>query len=58
MKTRQATENDFKYGNTLYDLENNEFFIKYKYEEGIFNTNKGKVLFSSEARFYTIIEDN
>ena len=51
---RQATENDFKYGTYFYDCEGNEFIIKDKYHDGIYETNKEKVIFVNEARFYQV----
>lgn len=52
---RQATAQDFKYGTYLYDSSNNEFIVKdlYDSEHGIYTTNKGRVLYSSEAHRYT-----
>jgi hypothetical protein len=54
MNRRQATESDFKYGIVVYDKEGNEFVIKDKYDEGIYNTNKGNVIFTGEARYYEV----
>lgn len=54
MKLREATIKDFNYGTSLYDKEGNEFIIKDKYQDGIYNTNKGKVIFVCEARFYRV----
>ncbi len=54
MKLRQATIEDFKYNNSFYDKEGNEFIVKDKYADGIYNTNKGKVLFVNETKFYTV----
>ena len=51
---RQATENDFNYGTYFYDSEGNEFIIRDKYHDGIYNTNKGSVIFVGEARFYKV----
>jgi len=59
---RQATENDFKTGTYLYDSEGNEFVVRDKYDDGIFNVDVysgtrhvgKKVLFSSEAKFYKV----
>lgn len=59
---RQATENDFKYGSYFYDQEGNEFIIRDKYDDGIFNADVysgtrhvgKKVVFVSEARFYQV----
>ena len=49
-----ATKKDFKMGTKLTDEEGNEFIIKDKYDEGIWETNKGNVVFEREAKFYTI----
>ena len=54
---KQATIKDFKPGAHLYDQEENEFVIKDKYDEGIWNAQgeRGcKCVFESEARFYKI----
>lgn len=59
---RKATEKDFTPGTYLYDSEGNEFIIRDKYEEGIFNVDVysgtrhvgKKVLFVSEAQFYKV----
>ena len=51
---RQATANDFIKGNSIFDQEGNEFVIQDKYDDGIYNTNKGRVLFVGEARFYRV----
>jgi len=56
MSRRIATKEDFKYGNYFYDKDGNEFIIRDKYDEGIYNTNKQNVIFESEARFYTVNE--
>ena len=55
---RQATENDFKPGVAIYDKSGNEFIIKNRYEQGIFETNQGCVVFLNEARFFMVKDSN
>ena len=55
---RTATEKDFKYGAYLYDEEGNEFIIRDKYDDGIYETHKGNVLFSGDARFYRVKQES
>ena len=54
---RTATIEDFKVGNVLY-MKNggHSFSINEKYDEGIWNTREGKVLFEEEAKFYNVNE--
>jgi hypothetical protein len=62
MLMRQAEKNDFKAGAYLYDSEANEFIVRDKYDDGIFNVDcysgtrhvGKKVLLSSEASFYKV----
>ncbi len=57
MKTRTATTADFKEGTILITSEGYEFTIKTKYDEGTWeagNERGAKVVFESEARFYTV----
>lgn len=53
MKT--ATIKDFKVGNVLY-MKNGgySFSINEKYDDGIWNTREGKVLFESEYMHYEV----
>ena len=53
MNIRQATESDFVYGARFYDKSGNEFIIRDKYDDGIYTTNRGVVIFVSSCKFYT-----
>ncbi len=52
---REATIEDFKIGTVLIDSEGNEFGIRRKYEDGIWESNYS-VHFENEARFYKVRE--
>ena len=52
---RTATIEDFKVGNVLYMKKGGySFSINEKYDEGIWNTREGKVLFEKEAKHYDV----
>ncbi len=53
MNTRIATKEDFKVGTTLIDSEGNEFTLRRKYCDGIWECNH-RVHMEDEARFYKI----
>lgn len=55
--TRQATKADFRVGTTLITGEGFEFTITEHYTEGIWNTNKPRVVMESEAQFYNVEVD-
>lgn len=50
---RPATKDDFKMGTTLIDSEGNQFVLRQKYAEGIWESNC-KCHFESEAKFYRV----
>lgn len=54
MNMRQATAEDIKSGATVFDSSGNEFLIKNKYSDGIYETNKPKVMFVNEAKYYFV----
>ena len=57
MKIREATVEDFKVGIVLIDrLEGWSLTLSSKYDEGIWDTKQGSVVFEREAKFYLIEE--
>ena len=52
---RQATKEDFKVGTHLIDSEGNDFCLRRKYDDGIWEC-KNRVHFESEAKFYKVKE--
>lgn len=51
---RRATASDFKIGTVLYTKEGYKFSINEHYDEGIWNTRQGAVVFESEAKHYRV----
>ncbi len=54
MKTRAATIEDFKVGSVLFTSEGYKRVLRNEYDKGVFETRENVLVFSSEARFYTI----
>ena len=55
MKTlRTANQEDFKTGTILITSEGFEFRLTNQYDKGIWETNKSKVIFETEAKFYKV----
>ena len=50
---RTATKVDFYVGSRIIDSEGNEFCLRRKYDEGIWECN-GRVHFELEAKFYKV----
>ncbi len=53
-KMRQATKQDYKVGQILFDSEGNKHQIDSKYSKGIWNCKRGNVIFENEAKFYKV----
>lgn len=55
MKIREAKVEDFKPGLVLIDkLEGWSLTLADKYDDGIWNTKQGNVVFEREAKFYLV----